>query len=62
MAEPRGAPARIPLLFLAILLLAAALIGGVVARMLPLAAASTESAEPRALAPPSDDTLSPLVK
>ena len=62
MAEPRGAPARIPLLFLAILLLAAALIGGVVARMLPLAAASTESAEPRALAPPSEDSLSPLVK
>ena len=62
MAEPRGAPARIPLLFLAILLLAAALIGGVAARMLPLAAASSESAEPRALAPPSEDSLSPLVK
>jgi S1-C subfamily serine protease len=62
MAEPRGAAARIPFLLLAILLLVAAVIGGVVARFLPLAAASTETAAPRALAPPSEDSLSPLVK
>ena len=62
MAEPRGAPARIPFLLLAILLLIAAVIGGVVARMLPVAAGSTEAAEPRALAVPAEDSLSPLVK
>ena len=62
MAEPRGAAARIPFLLLAILLLVAAVAGGVVARMLPIAAASTDTAEPRVLAPPSEDSLSPLVK
>ena len=62
MAEPRGAAARIPFLLLAILLLVAAVIGGVVARFMPLAAASTGTAEPRALAPPAEDSLSPLVK
>ena len=60
MAEPRRANARIPFVPLLILLLIAALAGGVVARLLPVG--STGTAEPRVLAGPAEDSLSPLVK
>jgi S1-C subfamily serine protease len=61
MAEPRRASPRIPFLLLFLFLLIAALAGGIVARMLPLGSGS-EAAAPRALAVPSEDSLSPLVK
>ena len=60
MAEPK-APSRglsFPLLF--ILLIVAALIGGVVSQMLPLG--SRDSAAPRVLRGPAEPSLSPLVK
>jgi len=60
MAEPRGASPRTPLLLLIVALLVAALIGGVVARMLPIGA--DQSAQPRVLAGPADDSLAPLVR
>jgi S1-C subfamily serine protease len=60
MAEPRGSAPRIPFLLLFTGLLIAAVIGGVVARMLPVG--TTATAEPRVLAAPSEDSLSPLVK
>jgi S1-C subfamily serine protease len=60
MADPRGAAPRIPLLLLFLFLAAAAVIGGFVARLLPLGTAETE--QPRVLAPPAEDSLSPLVK
>ena len=60
MAEARGSAPKIPFLLLFVGLLVAAVIGGVVARMLPVG--TTEMAEPRVLAPPSEDSLSPLVK
>jgi serine protease DegQ len=60
MAEPRGASPRFPVLLLLVLLIIAALIGGVVARMLPIG--SNNAAAPRALAPPAEESLSPLVK
>ena len=60
MAEPSSARARVPILLLLLLLLVAAAIGGVVARMLPIGA--TTAAEPRALAAPTEASLSPLVK
>ena len=59
MADPRGTSPRIPFLQLFLFLLLAALIGGVVARMLPVG--STNQDEPRALAVPAEDSLSPLV-
>jgi S1-C subfamily serine protease len=60
MAEPRGASPRTPFLLLIVALLVAALIGGVVARMLPIGA--DQSAQPRVLAGPADDSLAPLVR
>jgi S1-C subfamily serine protease len=60
MADQRSGPARIPYLALTILVVIAALLGGVVARMLP--AGSNQTAEPRVLAGPNDISLSPLVK
>ena len=60
MAEPRGASPRFPVLLILVLLIVAALIGGVVARMLPIGSAN--AATPRALAPPAEQSLSPLVK
>ena len=59
MAEQRSANPRIPLLLLSILLLVAAVIGGVVARMLPIGPNSAST--PRTLAVPGEDSLSPLV-
>jgi serine protease DegQ len=61
MVEPRSATRGIPFLLVLLLLLIAAVIGGVVARFLPVGPA-TDSATPRALAGPGDDSLSPLVE
>jgi len=61
MAEPRSASPRIPFLLLLIIVLVAAVIGGVVARMFP-SGATVDSAAPRALAGPAEESLSPLVK
>jgi S1-C subfamily serine protease len=60
MAEPNRASPRVPFLLLLVLLLVAAVIGGVVARMLPIGSNGSEA--PRALAAPSEESLSPLVK
>jgi S1-C subfamily serine protease len=60
MAEPRPGAARFPVFLLFVALLIAAVIGGVVARMLPIGA--DQSAQPRMLAGPADDSLAPLVK
>lgn len=61
MAEPRSAPRGIPFLLVLVLLLFAAVIGGVIARFLPVGPSEIGSA-PRALAGPGDDSLSPLVQ
>lgn len=60
MAEQRSAPARIPLLLLFVLLVVAAAIGGIAARLLPLASPG-EVSGPRTLAVPGEASLSPLV-
>jgi S1-C subfamily serine protease len=60
MAEPRRAGEGISFLALLLLLLLAAVIGGVVARMLPIGTSS--AVEPRTLAVPTEDSLTPLVK
>ncbi|HLO19632.1 MAG TPA: trypsin-like peptidase domain-containing protein [Sphingomicrobium sp.] len=60
MADPRSATPRIPIFLLVFLLLIAAVVGGVVAKVVPLGSSSGE--QPRALAAPSRDSLSPLVK
>ena len=52
--------ARIPFLLLFLFMAVAAVIGGVVARMLPLG--SNEPETPRLLAGPSDTSLAPLVR
>src|SRR4051812_27793262 len=51
--------ARIPLLLLFVIVVLAALLGGVVARMLPV---GSNEPEPRLLAGPSDTSLAPLVR
>jgi len=56
MAAPR---ARLPALLLVVLVLAAAVLGGIVARMLP---SGQVDAGPRVLAGPADDSLAPLVR
>jgi len=61
MAEPPSASRGIPFLLVLVSLLAAAVIGGVVARFMPVGPA-TDSAAPRLLAGPGDESLSPLVK
>jgi S1-C subfamily serine protease len=58
MADPRPPAPRVPFLLLAVTILVAAFLGGVVARMIPSGAAE----QPRALAPPAEDSLAPLVK
>ncbi len=60
MAQPRSAGPRIPFVLLFVALLIAAVVGGVVARMLPVGA--DQSAEPRVLAGPAADSLAPLVR
>ena len=57
MAEPRGTSPRPPIF---LFLLIAALIGGVVARMLPLGLSETTA--PRTLGAPAEESLAPLVK
>jgi S1-C subfamily serine protease len=59
MADPRAPAPRIPLLLLFVFLLLAALIGGVVARMLPI---RSDQPAPRILAGPAEDSLAPLVR
>ena len=60
MADPRTGAPRIPILLLFLFVLVAAVVGGVVARMLPVGA--DQSAQPRLLAGPADDSLAPLVR
>lgn len=60
MAETRRGGGGISFLALLILLLLAALIGGAVARLLPIGTSS--AVEPRTLAVPTEDSLAPLVK
>ncbi len=57
MTEPRGTSPRPPIF---LFLLVAALIGGVVARMLPLGLSETTA--PRTLGVPAEESLAPLVK
>ena len=52
--------ARIPFLLLFVLMALAAVVGGVVSRVLPIG--SSDAPEPRVLAGPSDDSLAPLVR
>jgi S1-C subfamily serine protease len=59
MVESRFQSSRLSFLLLFLLLIAAALIGGVAARMLPLGA---EEPAPRMLAGPGDESLAPLVR
>ena len=60
MADPRR-DNRFPFVLLFIFMAIAALVGGLVARMLPLGSPS-DSAAPRVLAGPAEDSLAPLVK
>jgi serine protease DegQ len=60
MAEPRRRSLALPILPIAIALLVAAIIGGVVARLLPIGPGST--AAPALIASPNDVTLAPLIK
>src|SRR3954451_7254944 len=60
MADPRSANTRIPILLLIALLLAAAVVGGLIAKRLPIGSSSAD--EPRALAAPAQGSLSPLVR
>src|SRR5207248_5112454 len=59
MPDPRPAAPRIPFLLLFVFLIVAAVIGGVVARMLP---AVSQAPEPRVLAAPTEKSLAPLVR
>jgi S1-C subfamily serine protease len=61
MADRRHGGRGFSLLGLLLLLVIAALIGGAVARFLPIGAASTTT-EPRTLAVPTEDSLAPLVR
>jgi len=58
VADPRDR--RFPFFLLFILMALAAVVGGVVARMLPVAGSAP--AEPRLLAGPAEDSLAPLVR
>lgn len=62
MAEPRSANRGLPFLLLLVLLLVAGVIGGVVARFLPVGTAGSDPGTPRVLAGPGDESLSPLVR
>ncbi len=53
-------PPRLPYLLLFLFMIVAAVFGGVVSRMLPVGTADT--AAPRVLAGPADDSLAPLVR
>ena len=60
MADPRGQGQRVPVVMLALFMAGSALLGGVVARMLPVGSGEADS--PRVLAGPPDDSLAPLVR
>ena len=60
MADPHRAGRGISFLALLALLVVAAVIGGAIARLLPIGTSS--AVEPRTLAVPTEDSLSPLVK
>jgi S1-C subfamily serine protease len=60
VTDRRAQGARFSFVLLFLFLAIAAVIGGVVARMLPIG--SQDSAAPRVLAGPSDDSLAPLVR
>ena len=60
MAEPRRAGRGISFPALLLLLVIAAVIGGAVARILPIG--TSTAVEPRTLAVPTEDSLSPLVR
>jgi len=60
MADPHSPASRFSFVLLFLLMALSALIGGVVARMLPID--SDEAPAPRVLAEPSDDSLAPLVR
>ena len=60
MSDLRGSGPRIPFLLLSVFMGFSAVIGGLVARMLPVA--SDQTTAPRVLAGPSDDSLAPLVR
>ncbi|HEY8593388.1 MAG TPA: trypsin-like peptidase domain-containing protein [Sphingomicrobium sp.] len=60
MNERPGVAPKFPFLLLFVFLLIAAVIGGVVSRLLPIG--GTAPAEPRVLAGPAEESLSPLVK
>src|SRR5690349_2026069 len=57
----RQAPARFPFLLVFLFMVLAAIVGGVVARMLPVGG-SAVAPEPRVLAGPAEDSLAPLVR
>src|SRR5689334_6811207 len=59
MAGPHASPIRLPILLLMFLLVLSALIGGIVARMLP---SNQVDPGPRLLASASDNSLAPLVR
>jgi S1-C subfamily serine protease len=61
MAEPRSTSPRIPILLLFVFLVIAAVLGGVAARLVPITSTG-DSAATRVLAPPAEDSLSPLVR
>ena len=60
MVDDRDRSARIPVLLLVLLTAVAAVIGGAVARMLPIG--SDQASAPRVLAGPAIDSLAPLVR
>lgn len=60
MAEPRAPAPRLPFVLLVLFMALSAVIGGAVARMLPVSGA--ETAAPRVLAGPPEDSLAPLVR
>jgi S1-C subfamily serine protease len=60
MADQRSGAARIPFVLLFVLLAIAALIGGAIARMLPVG--SSDASAPRVLAGPAEESLAPLVR
>jgi S1-C subfamily serine protease len=59
MPEPRAARQRFPFVYLFLLILVSAFLGGIVARMVP---AAQPDPGPRILAGPADDSLAPLVR
>ncbi len=59
MADTRTSGPKIPYVLIFVALFVAAVVGGVVARMLPL---NTAEPQPRLLAGPNDNSLAPLVR